>query len=169
VRVALVVTRFPEEGPVVSSVLLKVFLFEPAGRFVRVSSSSPLPQTNEDGVVNAGKDAFTHHVPMIIGPNSYFGVEPTNQIGGRHAQRSFDSWGRPNVAVTRGNQSSLAIWPTDIPVERQVEVLQSCHSTLIITICSAARTECRVSPLWYGHWCLTNHAVPSLGEGWRRR
>ena len=90
-RVALVVTRFPEEGPVVSSVLLKVFLFEPAGRFVRVSSSGPLPQTNEDGVVNAGKDAFTHHVPMIIGPTSYFGVEPTNQIGGRHAQRSFDS------------------------------------------------------------------------------
>ena len=90
-RVALVVTRFPEEGPVVSSVLLKVFLFEPAGRFVRVSSSGPLPQTNEDGVVNAEKDAFTHHVPMIIGPTSYFGVEPTDQIGGRHAQRSFDS------------------------------------------------------------------------------
>jgi hypothetical protein len=91
VRVALVVTRFPEEGPVVSSVLLKVFLFEPAGGFVRVSSLGPLPQTNEDGVVNAGKDAFTHHMPMIIGPTSYFGVEPTNQIGGRHAQRSFDS------------------------------------------------------------------------------
>ena len=31
-RVALVVTRFAEEGPVISSVLLKVFLFEPAGR-----------------------------------------------------------------------------------------------------------------------------------------
>ena len=90
-RFALVVTRFPEESPVVSSVLLKVFLFEPAGRFFRVPSSGPLPQTNEDGVVNAGKDAFTHHVPMIVGPTSYFGVEPTDQIGGGHAQRSFDS------------------------------------------------------------------------------
>jgi hypothetical protein len=71
-------------------VLLKVFLFEPAGRFFRVSSPGPLPQTNEDSVVYAGKDAFTHHVPMIIGPTSYFGVEPMDQIGGRHSQRSFD-------------------------------------------------------------------------------
>jgi len=22
----------------------------------------------------------------------------------------------------------------------------------------------RVAPLWYGHWCLTNHAVPALDE-----
>jgi hypothetical protein len=29
-------------------------------------------------------------MPMIIGPTSYFGVEPMDQIGGRHAQRSFD-------------------------------------------------------------------------------
>src|SRR5271165_555984 len=27
---------------------------------------------------------------MIVGPTSYFGVEPINQIGGGHAQRSFD-------------------------------------------------------------------------------
>ena len=91
VRFTLVVTRLPEEGPASISVLLKVFPLEPAARFVRVSSSGPLPQTNEDGFVNAGKDAFTHHVPMIIGPTSYFGVEPTDQIGSRHAQRSFDS------------------------------------------------------------------------------
>ena len=90
-RFTLVVTRLPEEDPASTSVLLKVFPLEPAARFVRVSSSGPLPQTNEDGVVNAGKDAFTHHVPMIIGPTSYFGVEPTDQIGDRHAQRSFDS------------------------------------------------------------------------------
>ncbi len=52
-RFAVVVTRLPEEGPVISSVLLKIFLFEPAGRFVRVPSPGPLPQTNEDGVINA--------------------------------------------------------------------------------------------------------------------
>ena len=44
----------------------------------------------EDGVIHASKDAFTHHVPVIIGPTSDFGVEPINQIGGRHTQRSFD-------------------------------------------------------------------------------
>ena len=65
---ALVVTRLPEEDPISTSVLLKVFPFEPAGGFVRVPSPGPLPQTNEDGVVPARKDAFTHHVPMIIGP-----------------------------------------------------------------------------------------------------
>ena len=53
-------------------------------------SPGPLPQTSEDGVVNACKDAFTHDVPMIIGPTSYFGVEPMDQIGRRHTQRSFD-------------------------------------------------------------------------------
>jgi hypothetical protein len=27
---------------------------------------------------------------VIVGPTSYFGVEPINQIGGGHAQRSFE-------------------------------------------------------------------------------
>ena len=89
-RFTLVVTRLPEEGPVSTSVLLKIFLFEPSGGFFRVPSPGPLPQTSEDGVVNACKDAFTHDVPMIIGPTSYFGIEPVDQIGGRHAQRIFD-------------------------------------------------------------------------------
>ena len=53
-------------------------------------SPGPLPQTSEDGVINAVKGAFTHHVPVIIDPTPYFGVEPTDQIGGRHAQRGFD-------------------------------------------------------------------------------
>jgi hypothetical protein len=29
-------------------------------------------------------------VPVIVGPTSHFGVEPINQIGGGHAQRSFE-------------------------------------------------------------------------------
>ena len=29
-------------------------------------------------------------MPVIVGPTSYFGVEPINQIGGGHAQRSFE-------------------------------------------------------------------------------
>ena len=29
-------------------------------------------------------------MPVIVGPTSYFGFEPINQIGGGHAQRSFE-------------------------------------------------------------------------------
>ena len=36
------------------------------------------------------KGAFTHHGPVIIDPTPYFGVEPTDQIGSRHAQHGFD-------------------------------------------------------------------------------
>src|ERR1700726_3059944 len=68
----------------------KIFPFEPAGRFLLVSSSGPLPQTYEDGVVHAMKNAFTHHMTVIVGPAPYFGVEPVNQIGGRPAQGGFD-------------------------------------------------------------------------------
>jgi len=41
-------------------------------------------------VINASERAFTHHVPMIVGPAHNFGVELMDQIGGRHAQRGFD-------------------------------------------------------------------------------
>jgi len=53
-------------------------------------SSGPLPQTDEDNVVNALKDAFTHDVPVIVGPAPYFGVQPINQFGSRQAQASFN-------------------------------------------------------------------------------
>ena len=86
----LLITCFPEEEPVTASMPLKVFLFEPARVFIRVSSSGPLPQTIEDCVIHAIEHAFTHRVPMIVRPTSYLGVEFLNQIGGRHAKRSFD-------------------------------------------------------------------------------
>ena len=41
-------------------------------------------------VIHTGKRACTHHVPMIVGPTPDFGVEFTDQIGGRHAPRSSD-------------------------------------------------------------------------------
>ena len=86
----LLITCFPEEEPVTASMPLKVFLFEPSRVFIRVSSSGPLPQTIEDCVIYAIEHAFTRHVPMIICPTSYFGVEFLNQIGGRHSKRGFD-------------------------------------------------------------------------------
>ena len=42
-------------------------------------------------VIYADKRALTHHMPMIVGPTPDFGVEFMDQIGGRDAQRSFDS------------------------------------------------------------------------------
>ena len=74
VRYAFVVVRFAEERPVIVSLLLKIFLFEPAGIFLLVPSSGPLPQTDEDTTVHASKDAFTYHVPVIVGPAPYFGI-----------------------------------------------------------------------------------------------
>ena len=41
-------------------------------------------------MINANVRAFTHHVPMIVGPAPDFGVEFMDHIGGRHAQRGFD-------------------------------------------------------------------------------
>ena len=54
-RLALVITRFTEEGPVTSTTRRKVLLFAPACVLVRVSSSCPLPQTRKDVVIHAGK------------------------------------------------------------------------------------------------------------------
>ena len=42
------VTGLPEEDPVTVLMPLKVFVFEPARTFVRMSSSCPLPQLIED-------------------------------------------------------------------------------------------------------------------------
>ena len=87
---ALVVTRFTEEGPVTTTTRRKVLLFAPACVLVRVSSSCPLPQTREDVVIHAGKRACTHHVPMIVSPAPDGGVEFADQIGGRYAPCSSD-------------------------------------------------------------------------------
>jgi hypothetical protein len=57
---------------------LKVFLFEPARVFIRVSPSGPLLQTIEDCVIHAIEYAFTHRLPMEVRPTSYLGVEFLN-------------------------------------------------------------------------------------------
>ena len=70
--------------------VIKVFRFEPARAFVRVSSSCPFPQTREEGVIDASERAFAHHMPMIVSPTANLGVELIDQVGGRHAMRGFD-------------------------------------------------------------------------------
>jgi len=71
-------------------VVLKVLLFDPTEVFIPVSSSCPLPQTREDGVIDVIKSTRTAHVPMIVGPAPNLGVEFLDQISGRHAERGFD-------------------------------------------------------------------------------
>src|SRR6266478_2866323 len=89
-RPSFVIAGFTEEGPVTIPAPVKVFCFEPARAFVRVSSSCPLPQIREEGVIDASEDAFAHHVPMIVRPTANPWVELIDQIGGRNALRSFD-------------------------------------------------------------------------------
>ena len=76
---------FPEEGPVPFPVRRKVFRFDPTEVFVWMSSSRPLPQTREDGCIDAAKGTLANHVPMIVGPAPNLGVEFLDQIGGRLA------------------------------------------------------------------------------------
>ena len=84
-RPSFVIAGFTEEGPVPISAPVKVFRFDPARAFVGVSSSCPLPQTREDGVIDASERAFAHYVPMIVRPTTDHRVEFVNQFGGRHA------------------------------------------------------------------------------------
>ena len=43
-------------------------------------------------MIHAIERAFAHHMPVIICPAPYFGVEFINQIGGRLALRCFDGF-----------------------------------------------------------------------------
>ena len=42
-------------------------------------------------MIDACERAFTHHVPVIVGPTADHRVERIDQIGGRHPKRGFDS------------------------------------------------------------------------------
>ena len=88
--VALAIVRFPEKTPLIQPLSPKILLFEPTAGFFWMSSPGPLPQTVEDCVVYALKDAFTHRVPVIVGPTPYFGIQPVNQLGCRQPQAGFD-------------------------------------------------------------------------------
>jgi hypothetical protein len=87
---SFVIADFTEEGPVTVPTPFKVFRFDPARGLVRVPSSCPLPQTREDGVIDASEDAFSHHVTMIVRPTANLRVELIYQVGGGHAMRVFD-------------------------------------------------------------------------------
>src|SRR5262249_36121980 len=119
-RPSFVIAGFTEEGPVPIPVLVKVFRFDPARVFVRVSSSCPFPQTREDGVIDASKRAFAHLVPMIVSPTANLWVELIDQIGGRHAMRSFDG---SSDAVQEGSNILLGRLDEQFPVGIPAHIL----------------------------------------------
>src|SRR6202795_3315553 len=117
---SFVIAGFTEEGPVTVPAPFKVFWFEPARAFVRVPSSCPLPQTREDGVIDASERAFAHHVPMIVGPTANLWVELIDQIGGRHALCSFDG---SSDAIQEGFNILLGRLDEQFPVRISAHVL----------------------------------------------
>ncbi len=117
---SFVIAGFTEEGPVTIPALCKIFRFEPARVFVRVPSSCPLPQTREEGVIDASKGAFAHHVPMIVRPTANLWVELIDQVGGRHALRSFDS---SSDAIQEGSNILLGGLDEQFPVRISAHVL----------------------------------------------
>ena len=117
---SFVIAGFTEEGPVTIPAPVKVFRFEPARAFVRVPSSCPLPQTREEGVIDASECAFAHHVPMIVRPTANLRVELIDQVGGRHAMRSFDD---SSDAVQEGSNILLRRLGEQFPVGISAHVL----------------------------------------------
>ena len=117
---SFVIAGFTEEGPVTIPAPVKVFRFEPARAFVRVSSSCPLPQTREEGVIDASERAFAHHVPMIVRPTANLWVESVDQISGRHAMRSFDG---SSDAVQEGSNILLGRLDEQFPIGISAHVL----------------------------------------------
>src|SRR6266446_9075153 len=117
---SLVIAGFTEEGPVTIPAPVKVFRLEPARAFVRVSSSCPLPQTREDGVIDASKRAFAYRVPMIVRPTANFWVELIDQIGGRHAMGVFDD---SSDALQEGSNILLGRLDEQFPVGIPAHIL----------------------------------------------
>ena len=117
---SFVIAGFPEEGPVTVPTPFKVFRFDPARGLVRVPFSCPLPQTREEGVIDASEDAFAHHMPMIVRPTANLRVELIDQIGGRHAMCSFDG---SSDALQEGSHILLGRLGEQFPVGVSAHVL----------------------------------------------
>src|SRR6266446_4887971 len=74
----------------------------------------------EDGVINASKCAFTHHVPMIVRPTANLRVELIDQIGGRRAVCVFDD---SSDAVQEGSNILLGRLDEQFPLRVSAHVL----------------------------------------------
>ena len=59
---------------------MEVGFSDPLGRFVGMSSSSPLPHDVEDAMIDVAKDRFANHMSMILNPTPDQGVEQSDQV-----------------------------------------------------------------------------------------
>src|SRR5216683_3003199 len=96
---------------------------------------------------------------MIIGPTSYFGVEPTDQIGGRHAQRSFDVSAdtiQKGLAILFGRLFPLGYLRTFCPrkskpfstcVDRKSTRLNSSHDQISYAVFCLKKKKKKLLPL----------------------
>jgi hypothetical protein len=71
-------------------------------------------------VIDASERAFAHHVPMIVGPTANLWVELIDQVGGRHAMRSFDG---SSDAIHEGFNILLGRLDEQFPVRISAHVL----------------------------------------------
>ena len=92
-------------------------------------SSCPSPQAREDVVIHASKDAFTHHVPMIVRPTANLGVELIDQIGGRHATCGVDDYS--SDAIQEGSNILLGRLDEQFPVRVSAHVLSEEIKTVL--------------------------------------
>jgi len=85
-----------------------------------VPSPCPLPQTREDVAIHVSKNAFTHHVPMIVRPTADLGVELIDQSGSRHATCVVDD---SSDALQEGSNILLGRLDEQFPVRVSAHVL----------------------------------------------
>lgn len=83
----------PTEHPVPIADDVKVLVFNPSARLVRVPAFRPVPQGAEEGVVHRGEGLFTAHMAMIVCPPSDQRIELRDQV----------CWGRLRVGPNQGS------------------------------------------------------------------
>ena len=83
-------------------------------------SPCPLPQTREDVAIHVSKNAFTHHVPMLVCPTADLGVELIDQSGSRHATCVVDD---SSDALQEGSNILLGRLDEQFPVRVSAHVL----------------------------------------------
>jgi len=106
-------------------------------------ASCPFPQTREDVAIHVSKDAFTHHVPMIVRPTANLGVELIDQIGGRHATCVVDD---SSDALQEGSNILLGRLDEQFPVRVSAHILsEKIKAVLHVRNDGLGRRKCKTS------------------------
>ena len=96
---ALLVSAFAKESPVLSPVRTTVFIFDPVTGLLGMPSACPLPQCFEDGRGYLAKGFVAYHVAVQIRPSSNFRIEQGSPRVGRGLLVTFND--SPDVRQER--------------------------------------------------------------------